>query len=89
MKTEDYNKLKDLCEANGFELMNESVDENDKWFVVKKIEKAEVKPDGGDARVLIFGFDFNLKAREKYDEIGYWKVCEFLAKQLEDYLNSK
>ena len=58
-----------------------------KW--AKKIEKAEVKPDGGDARVLIFGFDFNLKAREKYNEIGYWKVCEYLASQLQDYLNSK
>ena len=36
MKTEDYNKLKELCEANGFELMNESVNDNDKWFLVKK-----------------------------------------------------
>lgn len=36
MKTEDYNRLKQLCDANGFELLTESPKENDKFFVVKK-----------------------------------------------------
>jgi hypothetical protein len=36
MKTEDYDNLKHLCDANGFELVTESPNENDKFFVVKK-----------------------------------------------------
>jgi hypothetical protein len=36
MKTEDYDKLKKLCDENGFELLTESPNENDKFFVVKK-----------------------------------------------------
>lgn len=35
MKT-DFEKLKELCDANGFELVTESPDENDKFFLVKK-----------------------------------------------------
>ena len=35
MKT-DFEKLKKLCDENGFELITESPDENDKFFVVKK-----------------------------------------------------
>lgn len=86
MKQEDINKLKELCEANGFYFDFDVISET--AVVAKpKIEKAEVKPDGVNAKVLIFGFDFNIKAKEKYNEIGYWNVCEFLAKQLEEYLN--
>lgn len=36
MKTEDFERLKKLCDENGFELVTESPDENDKFFVVKK-----------------------------------------------------
>lgn len=36
MKTEDFERLKKLCDENGFELVTESPKENDKFFVVKK-----------------------------------------------------
>lgn len=36
MKTEDFERLKKLCDENGFELVTESPKDNDKFFVVKK-----------------------------------------------------
>ena len=35
-KSEDYNKFKKLCEDHGYELLNESKDDNDKFYVVSK-----------------------------------------------------
>lgn len=40
MKT-DFEKLKKLCDENGFQLITESPDENDKFFVVKKKDEWE------------------------------------------------
>lgn len=36
MKTEDFERLKTICEKEGFELVTESPKDNDKFFVVKK-----------------------------------------------------
>lgn len=36
MKTEDFERLRKLCDDNGFELVTESPNDNDKFFVVKK-----------------------------------------------------
>lgn len=36
MKTEDFDRLKAVCEKEGFELLNESASDNAKFFVVKK-----------------------------------------------------
>lgn len=36
MKQEDFDRLKAVCEKEGFELLNESANDNDKFFVVKK-----------------------------------------------------
>jgi len=36
MKTEDFDRLKSVCEKEGFELLNESANDNDKFFIVKK-----------------------------------------------------
>ena len=41
MKTEDFEKLKSLCDANGFELVTESPKDNDKFYVVKKKDEWE------------------------------------------------
>lgn len=41
MKT-DFEKLKILCDANGFELLTESPKDNDKFYVVKKKDEWEV-----------------------------------------------
>ena len=35
-KSEDYNKFKKLCEDHGYELLNESPKDNDKFYVVAK-----------------------------------------------------
>lgn len=86
MKQEDINKLKELCESNGFYFDFDVISET--AVVAKpKIEKAEVKPDGGNTSLNWFYFKMNEKAKKRCVEIGYWKVCEYLAKQLEEYLN--
>ena len=36
MKNKDFERLKEICEKEGFELLNESTSENDKFYVVKK-----------------------------------------------------
>jgi len=36
MKNEDFDRLKKLCDENGFNLLNESDKDNDKFFVVTK-----------------------------------------------------
>lgn len=36
MKAEDFERLKAICEKEGFEVVNESPKENDKYYVVKK-----------------------------------------------------
>ena len=41
MKTEDFERLKKLCDENGFELVTESPKDNDKFFVVKKKDEWE------------------------------------------------
>jgi len=57
MKTEDYDKLKKLCDENGFELLTESPKENDKFYVVKKKDIWEgvefVEIDGLGIRKII------------------------------------
>lgn len=86
MKQEDINRLKRLCEANGyyfdFDIISETA------VVAKpKIEKAEVKPSISIFETNHFYLKMNSVAKEKCNEIGDWKVCEYLAKQLEEYLN--
>ena len=36
MKQSDFDRLKAVCEKEGFELLNESANDNDKFFVLKK-----------------------------------------------------
>ena len=36
MKTEDFERLKEICEKEGFKVLNESVNDNDKFYVVVK-----------------------------------------------------
>lgn len=69
--------------------MNEKISET--AVVAKpKIDKAEVNlyniPYTDN---VLMGLELNKTAKYKCNEIGYWNVCEFLAKQLEEYLNEK
>lgn len=41
MKSQDFERLKAICEKEGFELVTESPKENDKFYVVKKKDKWE------------------------------------------------
>jgi hypothetical protein len=86
MKTEDFDRLKKLCDDNGFELVTESPKENDKFFVVKK------KPEKVEVKLLKWrygihpGFQFKIIN----DEVDYYnchKIGEYLAQKLEEYLN--
>lgn len=60
--------------------------EKGQW--AKKIPKRiEVKFDGGNVSDQSFFFIYDGPAKEKLISIGYIKAGEFLAKQLEEYLN--
>jgi 5S rRNA maturation endonuclease (ribonuclease M5) len=89
MKTEDFERLKKLCDENGFELITESPKENDKFYVVKKTESFKatyIDWDYNDFEMevrLAFKIPNWDKAKDK-DDIG-----EYLAEKLEEYLNKK
>jgi hypothetical protein len=89
MKTDDYEKLKKLCDDNGFELVTESLNENDKLFLVKK------KPERVKVECIEFSsigyrneysFIFVLNQNKKF--IGF-EVRDYLIQQLEQYLNNE
>ena len=89
MKTEDFNRLKAVCEKEGFELLNESPEDNDKFFVVKKIEPFKATyidwlyKDNGMEVNLTFKIPNYHKVQDK-DDIG-----EYIAEQLTKYLNER
>lgn len=89
MKTEDFERLKKLCDENGFELVTESPKDNDKFFVVKKkrikVDLMEINygcKDGQD----FFSFTFSIIGRHNQD---LYDAGKFLAEQLEKYLNNE
>jgi hypothetical protein len=90
MKTEDYDKLKQLCDDNGFELLTESPKENDKFYVVKKKHervKVEFVNDSWDdfGDYIEVGFVFKIpKGIDNINDYG-----DKLAQQLEQYLNKQ
>lgn len=59
--------------------------EQGKW--ANKIERVEVKPEGGNIFGPHFYFVINDKGRDKLQKTGAWEACEHLAKCLEEYLN--
>jgi hypothetical protein len=76
MKTEDYDKLKKLCDENGFELLTESPKENDKFFVVKKkdiwegVEFAECVDNGLLSNSLDIGRIYKVREISLNQAIG-------------------
>ena len=78
----EYSKNHDFLYYGGCKIY-----EKGKW--AKRVEEnIEVKADGGNVDLGHFYFKMNGKSKEKCRNIGYWNVNEFLAKQLEKYLNN-
>ena len=91
MKSEDFERLKAICEKEGFEVVTEIPKENDKYYVVKKRERVRVlNPE--IIQAILYN-DPNLAFRF-YCEIPEKKhlpkgVKDFLSSQLEKYLNGE
>jgi hypothetical protein len=90
MKSQDFDRLKAICEKEGFELVTESPKENDKFYVVKKRVKERVSvinfgiSNIGMKNTYSFLVDFASKVTKTEEEIS-----GFLTKQLEKYLNDE
>jgi hypothetical protein len=83
MKTDDYEKLKKLCDENGFELVTEPQKENDKFYVVKK------KPELVKITWISTSCD---EIRFDYKDVPHLNLVKLgheLAEVLEKYLNDK
>jgi len=78
MKEEDFNRLKEICAKEGFDVLNITHDENEKYVLVKKAkEKVQVnfwEFDEDKITFRIYGVDLKSKSSE-------------LAQLIEDYLN--
>jgi hypothetical protein len=89
MKSEDFKELQEFCELKGYQLLNESLEDNTKFFVVsKKIEKVKVEFSDFDYQVETgrkpkVTFEFFMPPTGRLDKVG-----KFLALKLEEYLNS-
>jgi hypothetical protein len=98
MKSEDFERLKAVCEKEGFEILNLTHDDNEKYVLVKKAKKIEkVRVEFScikdDYNRPLFNFHYSkdncIKSalgKAKDEEIA--KVGKFLASKLEEYLNS-
>ena len=85
MKTEDFERLKKLCDENGFELVTESPDQNDKFFVVK-LKPQPIKVIVSDFSHFGTSVQFKMLLSRWSDKKGT-DIGDYLAKCLEDYLN--
>lgn len=65
MKKEDFERLKAVCEEEGFELLNETVEDNEKFFVVKK------KKDEWYGMEFVENLDQHLTGGKKYFKVNW------------------
>ena len=100
MKQEDLDKLREICEKNGFEVLNESIDDNNKFFVVKKkeVKKIEVLTIAWDfPKQSIYHNNTNMpqftfQLNKDIDHLNLKEMeslTMFLSTQLENYLNER
>ena len=80
MKTEDFERLKKLCDENGFELVTESPKDNDKFFVVKKKRPITIEWQECDYKYITFSYSGSMNLIPRMKE---------LAEVLEKYLNNE
>jgi len=83
MKSEDFKELQEFCQRKGYQLLNESLEDNTKFFVVsKKIEKERVKVEWVTTSCDTIRFNYgNAK------DVDLVKSGPELAKLIEEYLN--
>jgi hypothetical protein len=90
MKAEDLERLKEICDKEGFEVINKSVNEYDDFFLVKKKpERVTLSECGLDASMgggNIFKFKVKNVDLVKKDS---FQIINFLKTQLEQFLNEK
>lgn len=79
MKTEDFERLKKLCDENGFELVTESPTDNDKFFVVKK-KRISIRWEECDGNYIKFSYSGSCNLIPRMNE---------LSALLEKYLNNE
>jgi hypothetical protein len=86
MKSEDFKELQEFCQRKGYQLLNESLEDNTKFFVVsKKIEKVRVNLEWCGMTSINGKFHFTIENDSiSKDSI---KIGNFLASKLEEYLN--
>jgi hypothetical protein len=97
MKTEDYNRLKEICEREGFEVLTESPFDNDKFYVVKKKPervKVEFTHSEGISRKNEVGKNYGSNYRFDFEIVNnehknLHHIGNFLASKLEEYLNQE
>ena len=80
MKTEDFERLKKLCDENGFELVTESPKDNDKFFVVKKKDKW-----GGVEFVEVLSADIRQISEIEVDHNGRKRIWNTTGRWAFDY----
>ena len=80
MKQEDFERLKAVCEKEGFELLNVDHKDNEKYYVIAKKKKVKIDPNNYEQITECL-----YKALEKDKD----KFRQFLASQLEKYLNGE
>lgn len=58
MKSEDFKELQEFCDQKGYQLLNESLEDNTKFFVVsKKIEKVTVEWKDTSRNYISFSYN--------------------------------
>lgn len=79
MKQKDFDRLKAVCEKEGFEILNLTHDDNEKYVLVKKQKE----------RVKVIAVDFNKDSITFHYTGKPNKLITELASKLEEYLNKE
>ena len=89
MKSEDFKELQEFCEQKGYQLLNESLEDNTKFFVVSKkvepLKKIKVKVFSHNDYNLMHRIDFKTSSRVEITK----KEMDFLASALEKLFNNE
>ena len=89
MKSEDLERLRAICEKEGFEVLNISMEENDKFYVVRRIENIEVTDCQYEYDLVMDKMEVSFYLSRKPTIKNSEEMLMYLAKQLEQYLNNQ
>ena len=91
MKSEDFEKLKEICAKEGFELLLDAIEgynQEHVFRVHKKHPKVRIKSCYMDLSELYIKFYLE-NAQHLHPLLNSDKIAEYLRRQLENYLNEK